>query len=288
MTKPAPIVLVAICVVAACTVAFTIADHFEKKKKRAAATAVAKNDSTLFVRKNPPHGQPGHRHDLPDGAPLPVKNTTSSTISATNTNNASLSSLTGQPDSIASRSVAVNPPHGQPGHSCAIAVGAPLSSAPADAKVSTEPALTDTRQGMNPAHGQPGHRCDIAVGAPLNSPPAKTNTTPTTAATGNTKSSVAPGMNPPHGQPGHRCDIAVGAPLNSPKATQPSTTQAATITNSTKPAVPNYSFTPMQDSTRPAAPQFEYDSTGAPLNPPHGKPGHDCAVPVGKPLTAKK
>jgi hypothetical protein len=285
MTKPAPIVLVAICLVAACTVAFTIADHFEKKKKRAITTAVVKNDSTLFVRKNPPHGQPGHRHDLPDGAPLPSTDDASSagaTIDAVNAN------LTAHPD-VPSDAGAVNPPHGQPGHTCAIAVGAPLSSAPADAKITTEPAsTTNTKQGMNPAHGQPGHRCDIAVGAPLNSTPGKTNTTPTTAATANIKSSVAPGMNPPHGQPGHRCDIAVGAPLNSAKATQTSTTQAATVTNSTKPAIPNYSFTPLQDSTQPAAPQFEYDSTGAPLNPAHGKPGHDCAIPVGKPLTAKK
>jgi hypothetical protein len=280
MIKPAPIVLLAICLVAACTLAFTIADHFEKKKKRI-AVAIANNDSTLFVRKNPPHGQPGHRHDLPDGALLPIENTASSTVSAANTNNA-LSNLTSQPDSIASRSVAVNPPHGQPGHTCAIPVGAPLSSAPADAKVTTASA-TDIRQGMNPAHGQPGHRCDIAVGAPLNSAPAKTTTSAATATT-TTKTTLASGINPAHGQPGHRCDIAVGAPLNSPKTS----TSAVTPTPNTKPAIPNYSFTPMQDSTQSVAPQFEYDSTGAALNPPHGKPGHDCAIPVGKPLTAKK
>jgi hypothetical protein len=137
---------------------------------------------------------------------------------------------------------------------------------------------------MNPPHGEPGHRCDIAVGAPLNSAPAKTTTAATTTAatTTSTKATVAPGMNPPHGQPGHRCDIAVGAPLNSPKTSAPAT--AATTTTSTKPAVPNYSFTPMQESTQSATPQFEYDSTGAPLNPPHGKPGHDCSIAVGKPL----
>jgi len=95
-----------------------------------------------------------------------------------------------------------------------------------------------TEQGMNPPHGQPGHRCDIAVGAPLNSPPAAPAPAPTTPASGSsTPFSVTPmapvnapppapsaspsptpvvtppGMNPPHGQPGHDCAIAVGAPL---------------------------------------------------------------------------
>lgn len=279
MTKPAPIVLVAICVIAACTVAFTIVDHFEKKKKRVVA-ATAKNDSTLFVRKNPPHGQPGHRHDLPDGAPLPAESVNSSIGTSTN-NTASLQNVLNSPDSLQSRSVAVNPPHDQAGHICSIPVGAPLSSAPANAATTAAAPSVTTKTGMNPPHGEPGHRCDIAVGAPLNSAPAKTTTATSTA---NTQTTVAPGMNPPHGQPGHRCDIAVGAPLNSAKTS----TAAATTTNSTKPAVPNYSFTPMQDATQSAAPQFEYDSTGAALNPPHGKPGHDCAIPVGKPLTAKK
>jgi len=77
---------------------------------------------------------------------------------------------------------------------------------------------------MNPEHGQPGHRCDIAVGAPLNSPPAAQPAV-TTAPTFNTQpeqqapvtappAATAPGMNPPHGQPGHDCAVAVGAPLN--------------------------------------------------------------------------
>jgi hypothetical protein len=89
--------------------------------------------------------------------------------------------------------------------------------------------------GLNPAHGEPGHRCDIAVGAPLNSPagnkpvsPTIVNETPVTPditmpaitpqvnptpATDAAQTPTAPGMNPPHGQPGHDCAIAVGAPL---------------------------------------------------------------------------
>ena len=157
---------------------------------------------------------------------------------------------------------ALNPAHGQPGHRCDIAVGAPLDSkpsttAPAATPIqlnpATSPAATvspvtvtksstptgNTAPGMNPAHGQPGHRCDIAVGAPLNSPAGNTTTpaaqpismqpsipaanpviTPAKPAAA-PQTATAPGMNPPHGQPGHRCDIAVGAPLNSKPTVEP-------------------------------------------------------------------
>lgn len=82
----------------------------------------------------------------------------------------------------------MNPPHGQPGHRCDIAVGSPLNSKPATTatKVSTQqpqvtmkeiPNTQKTAPGMNPPHGEPGHRCDIAVGAPLNSKPATPATT---------------------------------------------------------------------------------------------------------------
>ncbi|MDG3581548.1 MULTISPECIES: hypothetical protein [Galbibacter] len=54
----------------------------------------------------------------------------------------------------------LNPAHGQPGHRCDIAVGAPLTSPQGGAMLNTSATL-------NPAHGQPGHRCDVAVGAPL-------------------------------------------------------------------------------------------------------------------------
>lgn len=78
----------------------------------------------------------------------------------------------------------MNPVHGQPGHRCDIAVGAPLNSPVATAKstptiqqqnqpVTATPATSvptvtmPTPEGMNPPHGQTNHRCDIAVGAPL-------------------------------------------------------------------------------------------------------------------------
>ena len=87
--------------------------------------------------------------------------------------------------------MALNPQHGQPGHRCELAVGAPLNApvttssiqptitpAPtvtpsnADTKKAT-PVSKATTAGLNPQHGEPGHRCDIAVGAPLNSKPAQ-------------------------------------------------------------------------------------------------------------------
>jgi len=132
----------------------------------------------------------------------------------------------------------LNPAHGQPGHRCDIAVGAPLptatapvlNTAPANAPVINPPAAATTvtqpqtvatvAKGINPAHGQPGHRCDIPVGQPLSSAPVKSPTTSTPAVVAN-KPIEAPdtlfakGLNPAHGKPGHRCDIAVGQPLAS-------------------------------------------------------------------------
>lgn len=77
----------------------------------------------------------------------------------------------------------VNPEHGQPGHRCDIAVGAPLNSTPAPITQQTQPAPINqpqpatpkftTATGMNPEHGKPGHRCDIGVGTPLSQPVKK-------------------------------------------------------------------------------------------------------------------
>ncbi len=63
----------------------------------------------------------------------------------------------------------LNPPHGEPGHDCAVPVGAPLNSgntAPAVAP-SSQPANANAK--LNPPHGEPGHDCAVPVGAPLKS-----------------------------------------------------------------------------------------------------------------------
>ncbi|HLF46425.1 MAG TPA: hypothetical protein VI548_08370 [Chitinophagaceae bacterium] len=153
-----------------------------------------------------------------------------------------------QPNNSNPTAVKLNPAHGEPGHRCDIAVGAPLNSSPSSTNTSTQslnnslpvlpatltqqPIQQTTASGLNPEHGKPGHRCDIAVGEPLNSKPSSPTTatptintstvsTPVNVAQSNTEEKVAPGMNPKHGQPGHRCDIAVGAPLNSKPAQSP-------------------------------------------------------------------
>jgi hypothetical protein len=84
---------------------------------------------------NPPHGQPGHRCEIPVGSPLnsqPTTNQPQVTPQAaphvvnqkpaeqpqmkinTNTGSATISGAK------------INPPHGQDGHRCDVAVGAPL------------------------------------------------------------------------------------------------------------------------------------------------------------------
>ncbi|MFN3969388.1 hypothetical protein [Flavobacterium sp.] len=96
----------------------------------------------------------------------------------------------------------MNPPHGQPGHRCDIAVGAPLNSPPGNAN---QPKIgSATTQQIDPSKftTQTTQTTTQPNGAPaiLNPDAAQTTTT-------------APGMNPPHGQAGHQCGIAVGAPL---------------------------------------------------------------------------
>jgi hypothetical protein len=117
-----------------------------------------------------------------------------------------------------------NPPHGEAGHTCALAVGAPLNSTasvqpqqntnPRPAAAATAVVNTSGKK-LNPKHGEPGHRCDIAVGAPLDSKPTQVVTTTQPAVTQIPAVKVGKGLNPPHGQPNHRCDLAIGAPLNS-------------------------------------------------------------------------
>ena len=82
---------------------------------------------------NPAHGQPGHRCEIPVGAPL------NSTPAAKS-----------QPVTITPQSMQTK------------ATQAPAILNPAQA-----PAPVVTAPGMNPPHGQDGHRCDISVGAPL-------------------------------------------------------------------------------------------------------------------------
>jgi hypothetical protein len=75
---------------------------------------------------NPPHGQPGHRCDISVGAPLnsPAKSGAISTQSQAITTKAAPAAPAAQP---APAGLKINPAHGQPGHRCELAVGAPLT-----------------------------------------------------------------------------------------------------------------------------------------------------------------
>ncbi len=71
-------------------------------------------------------------------------------------------------------------------------------------------------------------------------------------------------VNPAHGLPGHRCDLPVGAPLTASAGSTPNPTPTSQL--------PSTSVSPVRVDQSPK------------VNPPHGEPGHDCAVPVGAPL----
>ncbi|MBK8521747.1 MAG: hypothetical protein WAT20_07820 [Ferruginibacter sp.] len=89
---------------------------------------------------NPPHGQPGHRCDISVGAPLNSKPAAPVTAQPATT----LTAPQQQPQvtmkevpTTTKTAPGMNPPHGEAGHRCDIAVGAPLNSKPAPATVTT-------------------------------------------------------------------------------------------------------------------------------------------------------
>lgn len=71
---------------------------------------------------NPPHGQPGHKCEIPVGSPLDGSGSVSAKPKTTLSNNMA----TTPPPAGANDGVMKNPPHGQPGHRCDIPVGSPL------------------------------------------------------------------------------------------------------------------------------------------------------------------
>jgi hypothetical protein len=149
------------------------------------ATQASGAQSPTLAGTNPPHGQANHRCDIAVGAPLNADVNGGSSIQS--------AKAVASPQNGTARTVTLkgmNPPHGDSGHRCDIAVGAPLNSKaavstattntnsaqetkeytvnqPVPALLSTSTADTETPAGMNPAHGKTGHRCDIAVGAAL-------------------------------------------------------------------------------------------------------------------------
>lgn len=120
--------------------------------------------------------------------------------------------------------------------------------------------------------------CFVMALAACNSEPKQSQNviTPTPgglpAASSATASGERPANNPAHGQPFHDCALPVGAPLNAQTA--------APANGAATNATPAPQSAPV--TTAPSAPANQKE---AKLNPAHGLPGHDCAIPVGAPLS---
>ncbi|MBN8685496.1 MAG: hypothetical protein J0M10_00700 [Chitinophagales bacterium] len=93
------------------------------------STQVEATGSKTGVALNPAHGQPGHRCEIPVGAPLDSK----PSAPAINTIQQPAAVSTPAPAPVNTTTASgLNPAHGQPGHRCDIAVGAPLNSKPSN------------------------------------------------------------------------------------------------------------------------------------------------------------
>ncbi|SHG18259.1 hypothetical protein SAMN05444396_105254 [Flavobacterium segetis] len=112
-------------------VPFTEVGNQMKSQQQVAATEASPvSPSTTVAGMNPAHGQPGHRCEIPVGAPLNTPSSTTKPVVTT-----------------------ANPT---------------VTTAVAPNVITQNPVVTTpTAEGMNPPHGQTNHRCDIAVGAPL-------------------------------------------------------------------------------------------------------------------------
>jgi hypothetical protein len=148
---------------------------------------------------------------------------------------------------------------------CSIMAIACNSSEDNGAGAADNPASTVTENSadvsLNPEQGAEVNSLSQEVAASTTAAPAAQAAT-AAATTGQA-------LNPPHGEPGHDCGLPVGAPLNSAPA--PKADVKAAPQTSNPPAVQ-------------VAPTANNASSGQKLNPPHGEPGHDCAVAVGAPL----
>ncbi len=98
----------------------------EKKETEPAKDQVETTETTEASKTtaalNPEHGAPGHRCDLPVGAPL--DQAASSSMQQTNTTiNTNVSPVRVQGGDTPT----INPPHGEPGHDCSKPVGSELN-----------------------------------------------------------------------------------------------------------------------------------------------------------------
>jgi hypothetical protein len=106
----------------------------------------------------------------------------------------------------------------------------------------------------------------MSEGQPVNAMPVQNNTS-------------GARLNPAHGEPGHDCAVPVGSPLPAPGSTPAATTAPQQITATPSSAAPTSIM-----NAPPAGAPATAGTTAPGMNPPHGEPGHDCAIPVGSPL----
>lgn len=100
----------------------------KEEKKETEASPVSTEEQTSTNTKttaalNPVHGEPGHRCDLPVGAPLDQAASTNLQQTNSSTLNPNVSPVRVNGGDTPSK----NPPHGQPGHDCSKPVGADLN-----------------------------------------------------------------------------------------------------------------------------------------------------------------
>lgn len=95
------------------------------------------------VKLNPPHGEPGHKCEIPVGAPLDS-----------------------EPGSYVEPDLSITPQMSQPMQgSQPDFTMQPIDQPQYDQNLSPAEMLA---QGLNPPHGEAGHKCEIPVGAKLN------------------------------------------------------------------------------------------------------------------------
>lgn len=158
----------------------------------------AQQVSTTTSKVNPPHGQPGHvcgteTKQQNNNIQVQQNSNQQYTINQPITTN---KTITQNPVKVAK---GMNPAHGQPGHRCDIAVGAPLNSKPTSVPLNKSSQVT-TQTNTPQVGGFSVTPVDVS----------KQNNTPALLTPSNTQiGTTTTGTNPPHGQPGHVCSPPV-------------------------------------------------------------------------------
>ncbi|RPD49189.1 hypothetical protein [Paracnuella aquatica] len=91
----------------------------------AATTTTPVTNSNATVALNPAHGAPGHRCELPVGAPLDGS-AGAATAAPAGVGAAPMMQIPPAPLPSSGQTARLNPAHGAPGHDCSIPVGQPL------------------------------------------------------------------------------------------------------------------------------------------------------------------